>query len=118
MEIEKSNFQKMVKQGYLTVYSKPTKTRFCYNITQSKDNENLYFVGLHNELISAVKFNYLGCFVVRSTGELGKFNAGKEVNKDLFDKQIKTFNWVLQNFETLDQHPTLQYSFERYYGVW
>ena len=118
MEIEKSNFKKMVEAGYLTVYSKTTKTRFCFNVYLKQGTENVYFVGLHNELTTAVKFPYLGSFIVRENGELGKFNAGQKVDKDLFDKQIKTFNWVLQHIETLDQHPTLEYAFKKYYGVW
>lgn len=116
--MSESNFQKMVEAGYLTVYSKKTKTRFCYNIYLKRDTENMYFVGLHNELTTAVKFPFLGSFIVRENGQLGRFNAGTKVDKDLFDKQIKTFNWLLQNLETLDQHPTLEYSFTRYYGVW
>jgi hypothetical protein len=114
--IEK-NFEKMVEAGYLTIFNTKTKNRFCYNISQSKDNENMYFVGLHNEMTNAreVKFPSLGYFFTdRKDGKL-VFRPSKTVDVAFRNVQINAFQFVLNNIETLDKFPTLEYKFERWY---
>lgn len=109
------NIEKLIEAGYLTVFSKKTKTRFCFSVTQSKDNENLYFVGIHNKALNPkeVKFPSLGYFFKDKL----VFKATKNTNLDLHETEFKTFSFMLENINNLDSFTTLEYEFKRWYGT-
>lgn len=103
-----NNLTKMITTGYLTLYSNESTNLFRYEIKQCEDNKDLYFVGIHNDMIK-VKYINIGFFNIKTK----TFRVGKKADTNLYEKEINAFSWCFNNIEELELFTKLKFSFKR-----